>query len=77
MSPFRPDALRGTVALVTSGGSGICFGIAQVMGAHVTRRMLMGRRGDVLQTAVASLRDAGIEAGFIQGDVRDSTVCED
>ena len=31
-SPFRVDCLRGKVALVTGGGSGICFQIARQIG---------------------------------------------
>lgn len=76
MSPFRPDALRDTVALITGGGTGICLGIAKEMGAHGARLMLMGRRAEVLEGAVAELKGLGIEAGFVQGDVREPAACE-
>ena len=76
MSPFRTDVLRGTVALITGGGTGICFGIAKEMGAHGARLMLMGRRLDVVESSAAELRKAGVDCHAIQGDVRDPAACE-
>lgn len=76
MSPFRPDVLRDTVALITGGGTGICFGIAQELGRHGAKLMLMGRRLEVLEEACTALRKEGIEANAVQGDVRDAAVCE-
>lgn len=69
-SPFRSDLLKGKVALITGGGTGICFEIAQEMGRHGAQLMLMGRREEVLAKACESLRTQGIEAAYVAGDVR-------
>jgi peroxisomal 2,4-dienoyl-CoA reductase len=61
---------------VTGGGSGICFGIARELGRHGAKVMIMGRRAEVLATAVAELSAEGIEAHFAPGDVRDTGACE-
>src|SRR5262245_28827804 len=76
VSPFKPDILRDTVALITGGGSGICFGIAQELGRHGARVMIMGRRADVLEAACATLKEEGVEAAFTAGDVRDSAAAD-
>lgn len=69
-SPFRETVLEGKVALITGGGSGICFEIATQFGLHGARVAIMGRRQLVLDAAVASFRSLGIQAVGIQGDVR-------
>lgn len=69
-SPFRPDILKGKVALLTGGGSGIGFEIAAQFGKHGASVSLMGRRKSVLDAAVVSLRDLGIPAVAFEGDVR-------
>ena len=74
-SPFRPDALDGTVALISGGGTGICNGIATTLGRHGAKLMLMGRRGEVLDAACATLKKEGIDARPVQGDVRDPDAC--
>ncbi len=70
-SPFRHDLLHGKVALITGGGTGICFGIAQELARHGASVVLMGRREEVLKEAVASLHKEGLKAAFVSGDVRD------
>ncbi|VFQ58749.1 unnamed protein product [Cuscuta campestris] len=69
-SPFRSDILRGQVALLTGGGSGIGFEIATQFGKHGASISIMGRRSSVVQSAVSSLRSLGIPAVGFQGDVR-------
>ena len=75
VSPFRNDILRGKVALITGGGSGIGFGIARELGAHGASVVIMGRRLEVLDESVKKLQAAGIAAKAVQGDVRDYDKC--
>jgi peroxisomal 2,4-dienoyl-CoA reductase len=70
-SVFRPDLLAGNVALVTGGGTGIGFGIAELLaelGAHV---VLASRKPEHLEPAADRLRAAGGKASTVQVDVRD------
>ncbi len=70
-SIFRPDALAGTKALITGGGSGICKGIAETflgLGAEVT---IMGRSQERLDTAIDSLDQSLRDRVYgFSGDVR-------
>lgn len=69
-SPFKPDILKGKVALITGGGSGIGFEISTQFGKHGAAVAIMGRRRSVLDDAVAELRSKGIQAIGVEGDVR-------
>lgn len=59
-SPFKADILRGKVALVTGGGSGIGFEISAQFGKHGASVAIMGRRKQVLEAAVSALQSLGI-----------------
>lgn len=70
-SIFRDGLLEGQVALITGGGSGIGFGIAEELaglGAHV---VLASRSAERLDAAVGRLVDAGGLASATTLDVRD------
>ncbi|XP_039027664.1 peroxisomal 2,4-dienoyl-CoA reductase-like [Hibiscus syriacus] len=69
-SPFKADILKGKVALVTGGGSGIGYEISLQLGKHGASVAIMGRRKYVIDTAVDALRSHGIPAIGIEGDVR-------
>ncbi|XP_054795923.1 peroxisomal 2,4-dienoyl-CoA reductase [(3E)-enoyl-CoA-producing]-like [Prosopis cineraria] len=69
-SMFKPDILKGKVALLTGGGSGIGFEISTQFGKHGASVAIMGRRKQVLDSAVSSLRSLGIPAVGFEGDVR-------
>ncbi|CAN7117406.1 unnamed protein product [Brassica rapa subsp. narinosa] len=69
-SPFKPDVLKGKVALITGGGSGIGFEISTQFGKHGASIAIMGRRKQVLDAAVSDLRSLGIAAIGLEGDVR-------
>ena len=68
---FRDDLLSGQVAVVTGGGTGIGYGISELLarlGAHV---VVASRKPEHLEAALARLRAAGGEASAVQLDVRD------
>jgi len=68
---FRPDLLDGQVALVTGGGTGIGFGISELLarlGAHV---VIASRKREHLEPAAERLRDRGGRASVAAVDVRD------
>ncbi|GMJ13801.1 short-chain dehydrogenase-reductase B [Hibiscus trionum] len=69
-SPFRADVVKGKVCLITGGGSGIGFEISTQLGKHGASVAIMGRRKQVLDHAVSSLRSLGINAAGFEGDVR-------
>lgn len=69
-SPFKADAVKGKVALITGGGSGIGFEISTQFGKHGASIAIMGRRKQVLDSAVSELGSLGIQAVGFVGDVR-------
>src|SRR5205823_3135357 len=62
-NPFRLD---GEVALITGGGSGLGFGIAQCFVEAGARVILLGRRREVLEEAVGRL---GSGASLVVADI--------
>jgi NAD(P)-dependent dehydrogenase (short-subunit alcohol dehydrogenase family) len=70
-SVFREDLLRGKVAFLTGGGSGICLRIAERFVSHGAKVALVGRTQEKLDRASAAIRDAGGEAVGFAADVRD------
>ncbi|XP_074286628.1 peroxisomal 2,4-dienoyl-CoA reductase [(3E)-enoyl-CoA-producing] [Silene latifolia] len=69
-SPFKKDCLKGKVALLTGGGSGIGLEISTQLGKHGASIAIMGRRRQVLDSAVSSLSSLSIPAIGFEGDVR-------
>ena len=68
---FRPGLFDGQVALITGGGTGIGFGIAQLL-AELGATVVMASRNQAhLEPAVAQLRGAGGKADSLTLDVRD------
>uniref|UniRef100_A0A2P2I4P4 Peroxisomal 2,4-dienoyl-CoA reductase [(3E)-enoyl-CoA-producing] n=1 Tax=Hirondellea gigas TaxID=1518452 RepID=A0A2P2I4P4_9CRUS len=75
-SPFHSNVLSGRVAVITGGGSGIGFGIAQELARHGARIVITGRRKQFLADAVKILTDEGFQASYLAGDVRKFDNCE-
>lgn len=69
---FAKDMLAGRTALITGGGSGIGFGIAQALAAHGAGVVLVSRNAERLQAAAQQIRDAGGQALAVAADVRDA-----
>lgn len=64
-SPFKAEILKGKVALITGGGSGIGFEISTQFGKHGASIAIMGRRKQVLDSAVSALHSLGIPVLFV------------
>jgi peroxisomal 2,4-dienoyl-CoA reductase len=70
-SVFRDGLLEGQVGVVTGGGTGIGFGISELLallGMHV---VLASRRADHVEAAAERIRNAGGQASAVTLDVRD------
>lgn len=68
---FRNDLLSEKVALITGGGSGICFTIAEIFMRHGCRTVIVGRRLERLQKSAETLTKAtGVKCIPAQADIR-------
>jgi peroxisomal 2,4-dienoyl-CoA reductase len=74
---FQPDLLKGRVALVTGGGTGICRGIALAFAAHGCDVAITSRKAEHLEPTVADLRATGRRAMAKAADVRDPVAVND
>lgn len=75
-SVFRDGLLRGKVAFVTGGGSGIGLRIAERFAEHGATVVLAGRNAERLQAAVNSIQNAGGVADAVPLDVRNFAALE-
>ena len=67
---FTPTLLKGQVAVVTGGGTGIGLAIARRLGELGARIVIGSRNAENLETGSAALRHAGLDPLCVQVDVR-------
>jgi NAD(P)-dependent dehydrogenase (short-subunit alcohol dehydrogenase family) len=67
---FAPELLRGQVAVITGGGTGIGLAIARRLGGLGARIAIGSRNSRHLEEGCAALRASGIDALAVQVDVR-------
>jgi NAD(P)-dependent dehydrogenase (short-subunit alcohol dehydrogenase family) len=68
---FHKDLLKGQVAIVTGGGTGIGLAIATRLASAGSRIVVASRKAEHLESGVAAIQRAGQEASAFQVDVRD------
>jgi len=71
VSAFASDSLKGRTALISGGGSGIGFAIAQALAGAGARVVLVSRNIDRLREAAQAIRVTGAEAIAFAADVRE------
>src|SRR3954471_6056937 len=67
---FAPELLKGQVAVVTGGGTGIGLAIARRLGTLGARIVIASRQSETLEHGWHSLRESGIDALAVLLDVR-------
>jgi len=77
-SPFQSNCLSPKTALITGGGSGICFEISKQLLLHGCSSItICGRRSSFLQKACSSLNQLGRgRCSYFVMDVRDPQQCQ-
>src|SRR5438093_8093157 len=74
---FTRDLLKGKVALITGGGTGICRGIALAFAAHGCDVAIMSRKAEHLEPTRDEIRAVGVRAVAKAADVRDPAAVND
>lgn len=75
-SLFSSDLLRGRVALVTGGGTGINRGISLALAAHGCDVAITSRRAEHLTATATEIAERGVRSLALAADVRDSAAIE-
>ncbi|KAL7479164.1 hypothetical protein ACHAW6_004908 [Cyclotella cf. meneghiniana] len=78
VTPFLPTVLAGKIAIITGGGSGICYEITRQLLLHgCTAAIICGRRESFLQKASTALSSlSGKTCLYKVCDVRDPDACK-
>ena len=71
-SVFRDGLLEGKVGVITGGGTGIGFGISELLASLGMHVVLASRRADHVESAAEKIRSAGGRASAVTLDVRDA-----
>jgi NAD(P)-dependent dehydrogenase (short-subunit alcohol dehydrogenase family) len=74
---FTPSLLKGKVAIVTGGGTGIGLAIARRLGELGARIAIGSRNSENLERGTAELRHAGLDPLAVQIDVRNPEQVEE
>jgi len=74
---FTPSLLKGKVAVVTGGGTGIGLGVARRLGELGARIAVGSRNSENLERGTAELRHAGLDPLAVQIDVRNTEQVEE
>jgi len=70
-SVFRDGLLKGQVAVVTGGGTGIGLGISELLAALGAHVVLASRKPEHVEKAASAIRDSGGSASALTVDVRE------
>jgi peroxisomal 2,4-dienoyl-CoA reductase len=70
-SVFRDGLLKGQVAIVTGGGTGIGLGISELLAALGAHVVLASRKPEHVEKAASAIRDSGGSASAVTVDVRE------
>lgn len=70
-SIFRPGLFDGQIALITGGGTGIGFGIAELLSSLGAHTVIASRKAEIVEPAAKRLTAAGGKASAETVDVRD------
>ncbi len=73
---FAPGLLRGQVALVTGGGTGLGRGTAIELARCGAAVVVAGRREELLRRTAEEIRELGGAAEWVAGDVREAREAE-
>jgi len=76
MSIFKETALKGKVALITGGHTGICLSITKFFLQHGAKVVIIGRRAQLLQDVSNDLNTQGFDTLPVACDVRDYNACK-
>ncbi|MFM9904902.1 MAG: SDR family oxidoreductase [Pyrinomonadaceae bacterium] len=73
---FNTDILKGKVAFVTGGGTGITGGVARAFAEHGARLAIVSRKIENLDAMKKTVEDGGGECLTVAADVRDFAAVE-